>query len=80
MIILVPAYGRKYETLEEVKKDFYEGKDFRIFDGPYCSERDAKSMLSEYGAINIYYGAKRDLVYKVTLTEYNKNRITYAVK
>lgn len=40
-LILVPAYGRKYQTMEEVKKDWHEGKDFRLDGGgPYCSIRD----------------------------------------
>jgi len=39
-IILVPAYGRKYSTDEAILADYEAGKDFKIFQGPYCSKRD----------------------------------------
>lgn len=31
-MILVPAYGRDYNSAAEVRKDFEDGKDFRIAD------------------------------------------------
>jgi len=37
---LVPAYGRDYESLEALRKDWDAGKDFRTSGGPYCSTRD----------------------------------------
>jgi len=72
-IILVPAYCRSYETLEEVKKEFYGGKDFKIYQGPYCSERDAINMIKEFGLISILYGIEKDLSYNIDLNEYNSN-------
>lgn len=39
-IVLVPAYGRRYETKEAMIFDLNLGKDFKIFAGPYCSVRD----------------------------------------
>jgi len=38
--ILLGAYGRIYNTVEEAKLDFINGKDFMIYQGPYCSFRD----------------------------------------
>ncbi len=42
---LVPAYGRQYQTVSALLKDWQEGKDFRIVRGPYCSVRDVPKML-----------------------------------
>lgn len=44
-VLLTPAYGRVYKTLDEIKEDFYGGKDFKIHKGPYCSERDLLSLI-----------------------------------
>ena len=38
-----PAYGRKYETKEQVLKDWYAGKDFSSAAG-YFSVRDLKHI------------------------------------
>jgi hypothetical protein len=40
MILLLPAYGRTYDTVEAMEADWNAGKDFRILKGPYCSNRD----------------------------------------
>ena len=39
---IVPAYGRKYNHLIDMQKDWDDGKDFKIEGGPYCSIRDIK--------------------------------------
>ncbi len=39
-MILVPAYGRKYETVQDAVNDYLAGRDFKILGGPYCSCRD----------------------------------------
>ena len=46
MLLLVPAYGRKYKNKQEVLKDWYTGKDFKIVNGPYCSVRDLDRLRS----------------------------------
>lgn len=51
---LIPAYGRLYKTEAEALKDWSEGKDFKIYGGPYCSIRD-KVELEEYGTIRIFW-------------------------
>lgn len=44
MIVLLPAYGRQYKTLDEAEADWIDGKDFRILSGPYCSIRDMPAL------------------------------------
>jgi hypothetical protein len=39
-IVLKPAYGRKYDTPEELIAAYESGLDFKIICGPYCSCRD----------------------------------------
>jgi hypothetical protein len=40
-LVLLPAFGRKYETVEDAETDYYQGKDFIInATGQYCSCRD----------------------------------------
>ena len=40
-LTLMPAYGRNYNTDEDMLRDWEEGKDFRIYpNGPYTSIRD----------------------------------------
>jgi len=46
MILLRPAYGRKYKSLEDAEKDWSDGKDFKIYQGPYCSIRDSELFKS----------------------------------
>lgn len=41
----VPAYGRSYNSNEDLIKDWLEGKDFKIEGGSYFSIRDYE-MLS----------------------------------
>lgn len=38
--ILIGAYGRTYKNVQEAAADFMDGKDFMIYQGPYCSIRD----------------------------------------
>lgn len=40
LLRLVGAYGRQYTSKEALIKDWNDGKDFRIVNGPYCSIRD----------------------------------------
>jgi hypothetical protein len=57
MLILRAAYGRKYRTREEALKDWEDGKDFKIKDGPYMSVRDSHLvrnhvLMIEFGPNN----------------------------
>lgn len=47
IIQLLPAYGRKYESKEQLLKDWTAGKDFQIWQGPYCSIRDREKMREQ---------------------------------
>lgn len=46
------AYGRKYSTIGEAKKDWKSGKDFKILGGPYMSKNDWSPLDSIYIIIN----------------------------
>lgn len=48
MIVLLPAYNRVYETLDQAEHDWNEGLDFKILKGPYCSVRDSE-LLQQMG-------------------------------
>lgn len=47
-LILHPAYGRRYRTKAEMVAAWVEGKDFKIYNGPYCSVRDVATIREEY--------------------------------
>ncbi len=53
-LTLVPAYGRQYNTDEDMLRDWNEGKDFRIYpNGPYTSIRDIIGLKWTYKTIRI---------------------------
>ena len=56
MIILIPAYGRKYSTIESAHKDWLDGKDFKIAQGPYTSVRDLNALKDAFQEVVIYTG------------------------
>ena len=37
---LVPAYGRDYKSLKDLRTDWEAGKDFQCVNGRYCSTKD----------------------------------------
>lgn len=52
-----PAYLRKYKTEAEAKKDWDEGLDFKIYNGPYFSKRDVPALQKEgYVRIAVHDG------------------------
>jgi len=64
-IILIPAYGRKYNTKQEMLNDWNSGKDFHIVQGAYCSVRDITNMMRDFNFIEIVWiddsGTKPDM-------------------
>lgn len=61
--ILLPAYGRPYKSRAETEKDWNDGKDFRIFKGPYCSVRNLESMKKDVDRIVfIVHNSKPDKI------------------
>ena len=71
MIILLPAYGRTYETLDKAEADWIAGKDFKIFKGPYCSVRDF-TMLSAMGHKVVLKAGKKNELSKILSSEADK--------
>ena len=64
VVVLLPAYGRTYETIEAAEKDWDAGKDFRILGGPYCSIRD-KALLNDMGHdVALIVGNVTKIIYK----------------
>lgn len=54
-ILLLPAYGREYTSKNQALADWRSGKDFKIYNGPYCSMRDI-TALQALGTVRIVYG------------------------
>lgn len=70
-LVLHPAYGRKYFSLDEVLRDWTGGKDFRIHGvGVYCSIRDRKAILNDFDEIFIFPG--NDL-HRINVTSFEDN-------
>ena len=44
VLVLIPAYGRHYESAEAAIADWNAGKDFRSLNGPYTSNREWKHI------------------------------------
>lgn len=54
-LILMPAYGRRYETNSEAVEDWNAGKDFRIIGGgPYCSVRDIDRLARMHNNVILH--------------------------
>ena len=48
--ILIPAFGRTYDTTTEALADYDSGKDFQLLEtGQYCSKRDEKNLFKRSG-------------------------------
>ena len=62
-LTLMPAYGRNYNTDEDMLKDWEEGKDFQIYpNGPYASIRDTIALKWRHTRVTL----TRDFfIYKV---------------
>lgn len=52
--VLLPAYGRKYDSLTHMKADWDVGKDFKIGpNGPYCSIRDIEYLKNSSSQVTL---------------------------
>lgn len=60
-LILIPAYGRQYQTKELALKDWYTSKDFKVVNGSYCSVRDLPYMR-EHMSSRIYLKINDNLI------------------
>lgn len=55
----IGAYGRDYQTVESLMKDWASGKDFRIYNhSAYTSSRDVQLMKDEGYTDVVIYGTK----------------------
>lgn len=54
-VFLLPAYGRKYTSRQQALKAWQDGKDFQIYNGPYCSIRDIDALRQMSIAVYIQY-------------------------
>lgn len=53
-LILIPAYGRSYDTMEEIKAAWESGKDFHMYGySGYCSVRDLDALRNECSTLTI---------------------------
>ncbi len=53
-LILIPAYGRTYQTSEDMLADWNAGKDFRVMGhGCYTSIRDLSTLRAESSSVNL---------------------------
>ena len=39
-LVLTPAYGKQYKTVNDMLNSWKSGTDFKVHKGPYCSIRD----------------------------------------
>lgn len=64
-VLLIPAYGVKYESAEQMRADWEAGKDFRFWRGvpTYCSIRDLEKLSYLTSTITI-----ADLLTKVQIS------------
>ena len=43
-LVVMPAYGRQYNSRDEVVRAWKSGSDFKVVGGPYCSVRDVAKL------------------------------------
>jgi hypothetical protein len=66
-LTIVPAYGRDYKNKQACLEDWNNGKDFQIYSGPYCSNRDIETLRGDgYTHLSIRY-AKLTRVVQIKL-------------
>ena len=54
-LVLIPAYGRTYASLEEIHAAWDAGKDFKVYgQGCYCSVRDLPALRKDASSVSIY--------------------------
>lgn len=63
-----PAYGRRYATSEDLLKDWNDGKDFKVCDGPYFGKNEKELIKADgFTAIRIFYSAFSQQSYVIDL-------------
>ena len=53
-LILIPAYGARYDTTDEIRRAWESGKDFHMYGySGYCSVRDLDALRDECSTLTI---------------------------
>lgn len=53
-LVLVPAYGRTYRSVEALRNAWEAGHDFKIFGGgPYTSIRDIEALKADSSSVTL---------------------------
>lgn len=52
--VLMPAYGRRYDCVEDMMESWEAGFDFKIYNtGSYCSVRDREALQETYSVVHL---------------------------
>jgi hypothetical protein len=54
-LFIRPAYGKQYHSQQQALNDWNAGKDFKIVNGPYLSNRDLPIIKRTYRYIVIFW-------------------------
>jgi len=61
---VTPAYGKSYTSVDEVVADWADGKDFKIYQGQYCSIRDVVRLrMSKFTHIAFVWQVSDNVVH-----------------
>jgi hypothetical protein len=66
-ITLLGAYGRTYIDKDKALKDWQDGKDFQIYNGPYCSIRDMDYLTRMNNTVKILLNNGKTVVLHDTI-------------
>ena len=68
LVTLIGAYGRTYTTVNKALEDWQNGKDFQVYNGPYCSIRDMDYLMRTNNKIQILLNNGVNVVLHDTIT------------
>lgn len=60
------AYGAVYNSIQQVDKDWEDGVDFHIINGPYFSVRDTNKLV-DMGFDSMLLRIGNDILYRIRL-------------
>lgn len=68
---LLGAYGRNYTDKAKALNDWQNGKDFQVYNGPYCSIRDLDYLMRFNNKIQILLNDGQTIVLHDTITTHS---------
>ena len=68
VMTLLGAYGRTYIDKDKALNDWQNGKDFQVYNGPYCSIRDLDYLMRTNNKIQILLNDGQTIVLHDTIT------------